>query len=337
MQDLFAIPDESLKRTKVLLKREFAARGWHAWVAYKDSPIIWVDRNDGKAKIGMYSSTPPTSSYWNAILVDDKFATYQFLREHRVAQPETVRYASAADIPAAKAFLRAKARLVVKPQSAAHGDGVSMNITTEEALKAAVIRAETISRGDGVLLQEQYLAPNPAEIRVLCINHKFIGAILRRPAYVTGDGKLSIAELIDAENSQPDRGEPYRTRLSYIDKQRASEYLGEAMNEVPQNGQEVRVMDVANYGAGGETISVNHVLPKWLIEDSEQLSEIVGLPVIGIDYIYSGSLRPEATDGELQPMVLELNRCPSLCIHDEPTEGVPQGAVKAYADYLAGL
>lgn len=337
MLDLLTVPDTSLKRTKVLLKREFEARGWHAWIAYLESPIIWVDRNDGKPKIGLYSSTPPTSSYWNAKLVDDKFATYQFLREHKVAQPETIRYAGPADAETARSFMHARAKVVVKPQGAAHGDGVSLNITTDEALDSAIKQADVYAQGEGVLIQEQYLAPNPSEIRVLCINHVFVGAILRRPAKVIGDGQHTIEQLIDSENARPERGEQYKTRLSYIDKTRAARYLGEKLQSIPAERQEVRVMDVANYGAGGETISVSHLLPDWLKQESEELSRIVGLPVIGIDFIYSGNVRPEATDQELQPLVLELNKCPSLCIHDEPTEGVPQGAVKAYADLLAAI
>jgi D-alanine-D-alanine ligase-like ATP-grasp enzyme len=226
---------------------------------------------------------------------------------------------------------------VVKPQNAAHGNGVSLNIQDEVALKEAIKRAGENSADGSVLVQEQYSGDEPAEVRVLCINHRFIGTILRIPARVYGDGKKTVSDLIDAENSKPDRGEPYRSKLGTIDKTRSERFLGTAMTSVPAAGEEVRVMDVANYGAGGEIISFSRDTPDWLIKDSEKLSEVIGLPVIGIDYIYNGILSAEATPEQLQVKVLELNKCPALGLHDEPTKGEPQGAAKALADYLSDL
>jgi hypothetical protein len=92
MVDLFEVPDEELKQTKLLLKHEFKSRGWSARLAYGQSPIIHVNRNDGRPELTVYSSTPPSSSYPLAKLVDDKFATYKFLESYHVAQLETLQY-----------------------------------------------------------------------------------------------------------------------------------------------------------------------------------------------------------------------------------------------------
>src|SRR5690606_4694218 len=90
------------------------------------------------------------------------------------------------------------------------------------------------------------------DIRIATINYEFIGAIHRIPARITGDGVHSIAQLIEIENESGRRGEPYRAPLAYINLDAAKTYLGDGISVIPGIGEDVFVLGVANYGAGGE-------------------------------------------------------------------------------------
>jgi cyanophycin synthetase len=173
---------------------------------------------------------------------------------------------------------------------------------------------------------------------MLCIDYKFIGAIWRVPARVFGDGEHTIEQLIERENASPRRGVAYKEELTTIDIKRACLYLKDRMNEVVPEGQEVQVMGIANYGAGGETVDVTDDVPAWLIEDAQRAASVCELVVAGVDFMIAQVPTPESTREELDPAITEVNKAPLLTMHDTPTHGKGnRGATKAFMDHLATL
>lgn len=85
--------------------------------------------------------------------------------------------------------------VVLKPVNGNHGRGATINIQSwEQALEALTI-AKKISRG---VICEKFITGY--DFRLLVINYKLVAAAKRTPACVTGDGKSTIKELIDAVN-----------------------------------------------------------------------------------------------------------------------------------------
>ncbi len=335
MIDLLTIPKTSLNQTTRLLQDEYASRGWAVLTPYVGSPHYFIDRGDGK-EMHIFGATPPATSYAAAQLANDKYATHQILERADVVQLETVLVDD--DTTEAIELMRGCGKVVVKPVDGGHGNGITIGVTTVDELVRAVEYAKSFTGSSKkAVVQAQFDHHPIRDIRVLCIDFKYVAALMRVPARVFGDGILTIRELIDHENTSPKRGEPYRAPLARIDIDRAIQFLGEKMNSVPEVDEEVWVLGVANYGAGGELIDLTDDMPDWLIDQAERASRVAGLTVAGIDFMMADTPTKQQTIDSTTAVIVEINKCPSLAIHDQPTFGTPRGAAKAYVDYLAGL
>lgn len=338
MIDVDTIPNEELGQTVLLMKEEAMRRGWKLYVLYVGSPHCYIDRGDGN-KIHVFSSTPPTTSYAAAHLANNKFAAYNALREAGIPQQETYLVNSATPFENSIEYMRRLGRVVVKPVDGGHGKGITVNVTTEQDMGAALETAmqEVKLSSKDVLIQKQYESEVIYDIRVLCIGYKYVAAIWRVPARVIADGIHTVRELIEIENTSEERGKPYHAKLATIDMKVAEQYLKSKIDTVPVAGQEVFVLGIANYGAGGETIDITDALPGWLIALAERSSVACELPVAGVDFMIAATPRSDSSAEELQAVVIEINKCPSLSIHDSPTSGTPRPAAAVYMDYLASI
>ena len=337
MIDLQTIKESELNRGMLLLQREFKRRGWRAWLAYQGSPICYIDRGDNK-RLRIFSTTPPTTSYAAAYVANDKLATYALLDSIGVRQLASVSVSNKYGKGEAQQLLSQVGSVVVKPFDGGHGKGITVGVTTEQQLDDAITYAVTFTKSaQRVIVQAQYRHETSYDIRIACIDGKYQAAIWRVPARVWGDGTHTVRELVEIENASPRRGEPYYAPLARIDVDRAAQFLGNIYETTPEDGQEVTVLGVANYGAGGELVDVTDDLPKWMIKEAETVSMTAELYVSGVDYMTAKVPTPEMTRDELDAVIIEINKCPSLAIHDLPTQGEPRGAVAAYVDYLATI
>ena len=91
--------------------------------------------------------------------------------------------------------------VVVKPLDANHGRGVSIRMMDAEQVRAAVAVAQKHSR---MVVVESYL--EGLDHRMLVVNGELIAVAKRVPGHVVGDGKQTIAPLVDEVNSEPRRG-----------------------------------------------------------------------------------------------------------------------------------
>jgi glutathione synthase/RimK-type ligase-like ATP-grasp enzyme len=324
MLDLLKIDDAKLSQTARLLKQAFAKRGWTAQMSSASSPHFFVDRKDGGAPLHIFASTPPTTSFAAGMLANNKFEVYQLLKTKNIAQPETVVMNSKNIDEAAIDFLKKHGEVVVKPLDSGHGNGITIGVKNREELVAAAEHAAKHNKASArkVLLQ-QMVGRNLRDVRILCINYQYVAAINRLPASVTGDGAHTVGQLIDIENSTF-RGRAYHAKLAVIDKADAERYLGADINSIPEKDSKTQVLGVANYGRGGELIDISDDIPSWMKKEAEDVSRICGLAVCGVDYLMS----------ETERYVIEVNKTPSLAIHDEPTVGQNRQAVEKYVEYL---
>ena len=92
--------------------------------------------------------------------------------------------------------------VVVKPSDGNHGRGVTLDLSTREDIEAAFRVAE--SHGSEVIV-ERYLRGQ--EHRLLVVGGRVVAAARGETAWVTGDGRASVADLVDSQiNSDPRRG-----------------------------------------------------------------------------------------------------------------------------------
>ncbi len=186
--------------------------------------------------------------------------------------------------------------VVVKPHDGHHGNGVTTDIQNEKELAEAFERAQEIS--DKVII-EQFLTGN--DYRILVIDGKFVAAARRAPAKVIGDGEHTIAELIDIENQNPDRGFGHENVMTRLKVSPVTEHLLEKFNytmETVLKADEVFHLELtANLSTGGSAEDVTDHVNKANRFMAEGIAKIVGLDIAGIDMIASTIENPNLTAG----------------------------------------
>ncbi len=327
------VKDNTLSQTKEMLRHEILGRGWELWFYDLSYPQMRVRRSDGKV-LELYGSTPPTTSYAAGLTADNKLISSILHAEAGLPVPETFALSSSDDGNAiASQLLDDEKKIVVKPLDAAHGNGVSVGIETLESFEQAVEVAREFS---STVIVQEYLIQS-YDVRLLCIDYTFVAGLLRLPASVVGDGKQSVDQLIAHENTDERRGVNYAKELNVINIDHAKRFLGKRMHDTPPAGKRVQVVGTANVGTGGSTKDISRTTPAWLTAMAEQAAIASRLPCCGVDFLLNSEPSAQATEAELQPKLLEINKSPSLFIHETPTEGESMPVIKQYVDYLASL
>lgn len=295
-------------------------RGWQkATIIRGDKSFLELTRPDGKT-MRMHYLTSPDASYFSGLIATDKLAAYHLLKKVGAKQPET--WILPKDESEQKKLIEemlAKCeKIVIKPIDGAHGNGVFTGITSLEEAKKAIEANDEASK---IIVQEQIFADEP-EVRVICIDYKFVAAYARIPAQVTGDGEHTVPELVDIEN-RTKRTPAYQSNLSYIKKDAAEEYIkkNDLANYIPSEGEKVQVVGVCNTGNGGTMEDVSEKFPTELRVLSEKIAKEFELAVIGIDFF-----------GE---NVIEVNSAPALY---HPVDGPASTlCVEKYVDMISAL
>ena len=325
-------PDD-LSMTVRMLREEIIARGWEGWIYYLGSGQVRIKRPDGKV-LEIFNSTPPTTSFIAGNIANDKYLTHLLYDDANLPSPETY---LASDLQSAQqlahSLLSKSKKVVVKPLDAAHGHGVSVGVADLDSLEKAYENAKLYS--ESVLVQEHL--EDKVDLRLTCIDHKFVAGLVRLPAQVTGDGQSTVKELINQENKSDRRGEKYRKPLNVINLEKAADYLGEAIHSVPPKGKVVSVIVTANLGTGGETIDITDNTPQWLAELAQNASKVSNLPVCGVDFLVNKQPARQDNQQDLDVKIIEINKCPALFMHETPTFGQARPVIKAYIDYLEAI
>jgi cyanophycin synthetase len=324
--------DWPTRMTSRMIVQKALERHWQPYLYIPNSGHIRLVKPDGK-QLEIFTALPPTTTHIAAQNCDDKYLTHLILQEHNLpVLPTFLCETDDRATAAAEQILSTNAKVVVKPLDAAHGNGVTVGLTNV----AAVLQAAHGALNYSTKYVVQAFLPDAIDVRVLCIDGKYIAALQRVPARVKGDGRRSVAELIAHEN-QTNRALQYTGALAAISPDRAADYLGTAIHDVPAAGAYVSVLGTANVGTGGETVDVTDMLPEWLKRMAEQAATVLNLPVCGVDFLLSTPVDPDLEYQEGQLAITELNKNPSLYIHELPNHGTARPAVDCYLDYLDSL
>ncbi|MGA1793486.1 MAG: cyanophycin synthetase [Thermoplasmatota archaeon] len=220
--------------------------------------------------------------------------------------------------------------VVVKPLVGNHGRGITTDIRTPEELEIAFENARNVNR---TVLVESYLVG--FDFRILVIDGKFAAAAKREPAFVIGDGRSSIQELIDDINKDPTRGFGHEKNLTRIKVDYMTERLLKmkqlTLESVIPEGEKIYIKSTANLSAGGRAIDVTEEVHPVNRAMAERISQMVGLNVMGIDMIAQDLSQPicEGCGG-----VIEVNAAPGFRMHLSPSEGKPRNIAANVMDML---
>lgn len=220
--------------------------------------------------------------------------------------------------------------IVIKPISGNHGRGITTNIQTWEDAVVALQAAKEVSRS---VIVERFITGE--DFRLLVINYKLVAAAKRTPAGVTGDGKSTLQQLIDAVNADPRRGYGHEKVLTQITIDELTKSIikqaGLTLDSVLPAGQWMKLKDTANLSTGGTSTDVTDIVHPYNVFMAERIARIIGLDICGIDIMTSDISTPLP---ETRGAVLEVNAGPGFRMHLAPAEGLPRNVAAHVIDML---
>ncbi len=219
--------------------------------------------------------------------------------------------------------------VALKPQDGNHGRGVSLDLSSREEVMAAFELARKAG-DDGSVIVEQFISGN--EHRLLVVGARVVAAARGEAAWVTGDGKASVTELVDRQlNSDPRRGESEEFPLGVI-KPTDGEILLDLQRQkltpdsIPSQGQRVLIQRNGNVA-----LDVTDKLHPDVTAMATLAARVVGLDIAGIDLVAEDISRPLA---EQRGAIIEVNASPGLLAHIKPAGGEPREVGAAIVEHL---
>lgn len=191
--------------------------------------------------------------------------------------------------------------LYVKPNIGKEGRDVTRVDTFHTLQSALEMLAE---RHDALILQQNIRG---WEYRLYVLDDDVLCAVERTPPQVIGNGSTSLAELIDVHG----KIDPADHR---IDVELSAQVL--TLDSVPEAGQVVPLLPVANLSAGGAARIVTGTIAPELVDIARRAAGALALRYVGVDLI--------VPDGAGSPagVVLEVNAAPGLAsLHRQSADG----------------
>lgn len=237
-------------------------------------------------------------------------------------------------VQSADAAWRAARRLggpvVLKPYNGNHGRGITINVTEEDEVRAGFEAAREHSRS---VIVETYLAGD--DHRLLVVNGELVAATRRTPGHVVGDGKSTVAQLVEVVNSDPRRGVGHEKVLTKLKLDREAELMleraGYTADSIPKDGETVPLRSTANLSTGGTATDVTDVIHPDNRAMAERAVRAVGLDVGGVDFLSTNIAESYKSIGG---GICEVNAAPGFRMHIAPSEGTPRDAAGPVIDML---
>ncbi len=269
----------------------------------------------------------------------DKWATNIFIQRMQLPLPKWELLPNKSYIE--EVWSSYKKPVVIKPTGLTAGKGVSVGINTVERAKEAFDDAKTQvdskirnSWQKKIMIQEQV---EGEDYRLLVINGRLQVATKRIPAFVIGDGKNSIKQLIEKENSDPrrdTRNPAHILKPIKIDKP-LMQYLKDrnlTLESVPQKEEKVPVRKVASMSQGGITQDFTEDVSKEIRATVESIASSIHAFTLGVDVMCKDISKPLTKENGA---ILEVNTMPEMYLNLYPVLGEQRGHVAdIYIDEL---
>jgi len=222
--------------------------------------------------------------------------------------------------------------VVVKPLNANHGRGVSINLMAPDQVETAFHFAKEHGTGRAVLV-ESFLTG--LDHRMLVVNGELVAVAKRIPGHVVGDGKSTVAELIDVVNQDPLRGVGHEKVLTQLEldnqAKRLLEEAGYTENSVLEKDQIFFLRSTANLSTGGTAIDMTDLVHPDNKAMAERAVNAVGLDVGGVDFLTADITQSYK---EVGGGIVEINAAPGFRMHVAPSEGKSRDVAGKVMDML---
>ncbi|MFB9068963.1 cyanophycin synthetase [Pseudofulvimonas gallinarii] len=296
------------------------------WLRLNEQSLIQLGH--GKYQQRIQATITGRTPYIAVELAGDKEETNRILANLGLPVPQQILVTSAD--AAVKAARKLGGQVVTKPYNGNHGRGITIGISSDEDVRAGFEAAREHSRS---VIVETYLPGD--DHRLLVVNGKLIAATRRTPGHVVGDGKRTVAELVEIVNQDPRRGVGHEKVLTKLQLDREAnmmlERMGYTSESVPRDGEVVYLRSTANLSTGGTATDVTDIIHPDNRDMAERAVRAIGLDVGGVDF-----LSPNIAESyrRVGGGICEVNAAPGFRMHVAPSEGTPRDVASPVIDML---
>jgi glutamate--cysteine ligase len=308
---------EDMELSTQLLLREALKRGVSFEILDRKENFICLNQK-GNVQYVKQATKTSLDNYASILAMENKLITKKILKESGVRVPEGNEYTQAEIAKSDFPLFKAKP-VVIKPNQTNFGIGIT--ILKENLDEAIFFRAVDIAfEHDSTVLIEEFIEGR--EYRIFVIDKEVVGILHRVPANVTGDGMLSIRELVNIKNQDPLRGKGYRTPLEKIQLSEAEEIFLKAQQKnfeyIPKPNETVFLRENSNISTGGDSIDFTDDIPDSYKQIAIKAASALNVKITGLDMIIQDHTKEASPDNYA---IIELNFNPAIHIHCHPFKG----------------
>lgn len=315
-------------------RADFYQQAWRGAAAFLDADfevlaqdVFTIRKNDESTRVFLnYTELDDPVSLR---IAGNKPLVHRLLQTHGIPTPSYHEF-TLNTLTDAAPFLQKHDMCVVKPAAGTGGgSGVTTGVQTPRQLRKASVLAA--GHGSGLIIEQQVSGAN---IRLLFLDGQLLDAIERRPPTVTGDGRSTIAQLVEKLNQQRlQAGFSVAQSLLKRDQDMRQTLAGQGLTltAVPPANTTIQLKTVINDNTAEDNVSVVGSLSPSVINVARRAAEIVGLRLAGVDIVTPDASRNLADAGGV---VLEVNSAPGLYFHYAADHGRTPVAVPVLAACL---
>jgi len=296
------------------------------WLRLNDQSLIQLGH--GKYQQRIQATVTGRTPHISVELASDKEETNRILAALGLPVPRQELVQTERE--AVRAANRLGYPVVTKPYNGNHGRGISIRLTTDEEVARGFAAAREHSRS---VIVETYLEGD--DHRLLVVNGELVAATRRTPGRVIGDGRHSVAQLVEIVNQDPRRGVGHEKVLTRLEIDHQAQMMlaraGLTAESVPENGSAVYLRSTANLSTGGTATDVTDVIHPDNRDMAVRAVMAIGLDVGGVDFL---SKDITLSYREIGGGICEINAAPGFRMHVAPSEGTPRDAAGPVIDML---
>ncbi|MEH6357642.1 MAG: cyanophycin synthetase [Pseudomonadales bacterium] len=319
-------------------RREFGPSTQSLVDAAVERNIPWLRLNEyslvqfghGKYQKRIQATVTSDTNYIATALAGDKKGTHGLLKDMGLPVPLQAMFYD--EDGAVKGSKRIGYPVVIKPLDANHGRGITIDLNSDEEVREAfhVAKAQGKSRA---VLAESFITG--FDHRMLVVNNELVAVAKRVPGHVIGDGRSTIAELVELVNADPRRGighEKVLTRIEIdVQANRLLEEAGYDENTVLAANEKFFLRSTANLSTGGTAIDLTDVVHPDNRDMAIRAVRAIGLDIGGVDFITDDITHSYKDVGGA---IVEVNAGPGFRMHVAPSEGEPRDVAGKVLDML---
>ena len=267
---------------------------------------IWL-LGQGAKSVQFFEAITSSNGLPGFILSRNKSHTNKFIRS--LGFPST-RCAVTQNLAAGKKIAKNIGfPVVVKPVDGGKGQGVTANITDDAEFEMAFKKAMQAS-GKAVLVENHVEGD---DYRIFVTGGRFLWATNRIPARVIGDGKRSVRELINQENTRREQLREKQFDLKHIEIDhelaRVARKQGYSLDDRPSENTPIKLSSIANISTGGTLRDSTAIIHADNVLMAESVARSFRLDTVGIDFI-----TPDLGKSwrECECAIIEINYAPGF-------------------------